>query len=49
MIAFLLRAFRVPHRRQVIVLLGSVVGVVLLGVVLLGAGLFALAEAGRKA
>ena len=42
--AFLLRAFRVPHRRQVIVLLGSVVGVVLLG-----AGLFALAEAGRKA
>jgi hypothetical protein len=38
-IALLLRAFREPHRRQVLVLLGSVVGVVLVG-----AGLFALAE-----
>jgi voltage-gated potassium channel len=35
----LLRAFRVPQRRRVLILLGSVVGVVLLG-----AGLFALAE-----
>jgi voltage-gated potassium channel len=38
-IALLLRAFGEPHRRQVLVLLGSVVGVVLLG-----GGLFALAE-----
>jgi drug/metabolite transporter (DMT)-like permease len=38
-IALLLRAIREPHRRQVLVLLGAVVGVVLLG-----AGLFALAE-----
>ena len=39
MIALLLRAFGVPHRRRVIILLGSVVAVVLLG-----GGLFALAE-----
>ena len=39
MIALLLRAFGVPHRRHVIILLGAVAGVVLLG-----AGLFALAE-----
>jgi len=38
-IALLLRAFGVPHRRNVLILLGSVAGVVLLG-----AGLFALAE-----
>jgi voltage-gated potassium channel len=38
-IALLLRAFGVPHRRHVIILLGVVVGVVLLG-----GGLFALAE-----
>jgi hypothetical protein len=38
-IALLLRAIREPHRRQVLVLLGAVVGVVLLG-----AGLFTLAE-----
>jgi len=38
-IALLLRAFGVPHRRRVIILLGSVVAVVLLG-----GGLFALAE-----
>jgi voltage-gated potassium channel len=38
-IALLLRAFGVPHRRHVIILLGAVAGVVLLG-----AGLFALAE-----
>lgn len=39
MFNLLLRAFRVPQRRRVLILLGSVVGVVLLG-----AGLFALAE-----
>jgi len=38
-IALLLRAFGEPHRRQIFILLGSVVGVVLLG-----AGLYALAE-----
>jgi len=38
-IALLLRAFGVPHRRHVIILLGVVVGVVLLG-----GGLFAVAE-----
>jgi voltage-gated potassium channel len=38
-IAFLLRAFGVPHRRHLLILLGSAVGVVLLG-----SGLFALAE-----
>ena len=39
MIALLLRAFGVPHRRHLLILLGSAVGVVLLG-----SGLFALAE-----
>ena len=39
MIALLLRAFGVPHRRHVLILLASSVGVVLLG-----SGLFALAE-----
>ena len=39
MIALLLRAFAVPHRRQVLILLASSAGVVLLG-----SGLFALAE-----
>jgi voltage-gated potassium channel len=38
-IALLLRAFGVPHRRHLLILLGSAVGVVLLG-----SGLFALAE-----